>query len=76
MLFPDFLHVIDGVQGPSACFVGNGSIGNQAGVEGLLPDLNLARQVLTDLSIAIEKRVRHELPPIKSPVSYAADGAF
>jgi hypothetical protein len=77
-LLPDFLHVIAGRQNLSACFVGDGNIGNQAGIEGLFPDRSLGRQVRADLPVAIEKRVRHEpLSQIKTPPAIAiTDGAF
>src|SRR5829696_2603084 len=77
-LLSDFLHVIAGRQNLSACFVGDGNIGNQAGIEGLFPDRSLGRQVRADLPVAIEKRVRHEpLSQIKTPPAIAiTDGAF
>src|SRR5215203_4528707 len=77
-LLPDFLHVIAGRQNLSACFVGDGNIGNQAGIEGLFPDRRLGRQVRANLPVAVEKRVRHEpLSQIKTPPAIAiTDGAF
>src|SRR5215211_5675150 len=77
-LLPDFLHVIAGRQNLSACFVGNGNIDNQAGLESLPPDRHLGRQVGADLPVAVEKRVRHEpLSQIKTPPAIAiTDGAF
>jgi hypothetical protein len=76
--FSDVLHVIMGRQNLSTGFVGNGNIRNQAGIEGLLPDLRLGRTARPDLPVAIEKRVRHEpLSQIKTPPAIAiTDGAF
>ena len=48
LLFLDFLHMIAHRQNLSACFISHGNIGNQTELEGLLPDLALCRQDLTD----------------------------
>jgi hypothetical protein len=73
----DFLHVVARGQNLSACLIGDGNVGNQTIIEGVLPDLWLGRQAKADLPVAVEKRISQEPLPIKTPPAISiTDGAF
>jgi hypothetical protein len=54
LFYLDFLHMVARGQNLSARFVGNGRVGNQTIIEGVLPGLWLGRQARADLPVAIE----------------------